>query len=222
MWRNEDHGITFAIDGGRTYLKVQPPGPDWDPEAEVARLAWLRDHAPCPEVVDRGERSGLHWLLTSGLAGRSAVDRRWRRRPEVAVPALGSALRRFHDTVPASRCPFTWSVADRVTRFALSRVFLDRVPPLDPVVCHGDACNPNFLLDDAGRFVGYVDLGSLGVADRWADLAPALMSLSWNYGPGWEPTFLEAYGVEPDDSKRMFYTALWDGVGDSLGRPIKS
>jgi kanamycin kinase len=54
--------------------------------------------------------------------------------------------------------------------------------------------------------------------DRWADLAPALQSLGWNYGPGWEPSFLRAYGAEPDQPKRLFYSALWDGVGEELGR----
>ena len=73
-------------------------------------------------------------------------------------------------------------------------------------------------VDDDGRFSGYVDLGGLGVADRWADLAPALMSLGWNYGPGWQPAFLDAYGIEPDESKRAFYAALWDGVADQLDR----
>ena len=48
-----------------------------------------------------------------------------------------------------------------------------QAPALDLVVCHGDACNPNFLLADDGNFTGYVDLGGLGVADRWADLAVA-------------------------------------------------
>lgn len=73
---------------------------------------------------------------------------------------------------------------------------------MDPVVCHGDACNPNFLLDEAGHCVGYVDLGRLGVGDRWADLAPALLSLGWDFGEGWEPAFLDAYGVERDAGKR--------------------
>ena len=41
------------------------------------------------------------------------------------------------------------------------------------VVCHGDACAPNTLLHDDGRFAAHVDLGSLGVADRWADIAVA-------------------------------------------------
>ncbi len=45
------------------------------------------------------------------------------------------------------------------------------------VVCHGDACAPNTLIDDDGRCSGHVDLGDLGVADRWADLAVATLSL---------------------------------------------
>ena len=44
------------------------------------------------------------------------------------------------------------------------------------------------------------------------------MSLTWNYGPGYEAAFLAAYGVADDPAKRVFYSALWDGVGDILGR----
>ena len=218
VWRNEDGGITYRFGTGRAYLKAQVPGLDWDPDAERARLAWLAGQVPAPTVLDHGRRGEVFWLLTSGLPGRSAVDVPWRHRPEVAVPALGAALRRFHDIVQVAGCPFDWSIATRVARFGLDPIFLDQAPALDLVVCHGDACNPNFLLADDGSFTGYVDLGGLGVADRWADLAPALQSLTWNYGAGWEPSFLLAYGCHPDASKLAYYTALWDGVGDSLDR----
>ena len=40
----------------------------------------------------------------------------------------------------------------------------------DLVVCHGDFCPPNVLLQRA-RVTGYVDLGELGAADRWWDVA---------------------------------------------------
>ncbi len=84
-------------------------------------------------------------------------------------------------------------------------------PPADRlVVCHGDACVPNTLLDDDGCCVGHVDLGSLGVADRWADLAVATWSTQWNYGPGWEETLLDAYGVGPDGERLRYYRLLWD------------
>jgi kanamycin kinase len=78
------------------------------------------------------------------------------------------------------------------------------------VVCHGDACAPNTLLDDDGLWTGHVDFGSMGVADRWADLAIAPWSTEWNYGPGWQPRLLDAYGIEPDPKRTAYYRLLWD------------
>ena len=90
-------------------------------------------------------------------------------------------------------------------------VYLENPPPIDRlVVCHGDACAPNTLLDSAGRWTAHDDLGSLGVADRWADLAVACWSLEWNYGDGWEPTLLDAYGIEPDSNRTAYYRLIWD------------
>jgi len=77
------------------------------------------------------------------------------------------------------------------------------------VVFHGDACAPNTLLVDAGEWRAHVDFGSLGVGDRWADLAVMSWSTVWNYGPGWEATVYDAYGVEPDEEKIRYYRLLW-------------
>jgi kanamycin kinase len=82
------------------------------------------------------------------------------------------------------------------------------------VVCHGDACAPNTLVDDYGACSGHVDLGDLGVADRWADLAVATLSLGWNYGFGpWQQELLDAYGVAEDPGRIAYYRALWE-AGD--------
>ena len=84
-------------------------------------------------------------------------------------------------------------------------------PPTDaPVVCHGDACAPNTIVADDGRWSGHVDLGALGVGDRWADLAIATWSTTWNYGSGWEEPLLEAYGIDPDPQRTAYYRLLWD------------
>ena len=48
------------------------------------------------------------------------------------------------------------------------------------------------------------------MADRWADLAVATWSTTWNYGPGWETPLLEAYGVAPDPERTRYYRLLWD------------
>jgi membrane-associated phospholipid phosphatase len=61
-----------------------------------------------------------------------------------------------------------------------------------------------------GRWTGHVDLGSLGVADRWADLAIATWSTQWNYGPGFEAALLDAYGIHPDPERTAYYRLLWD------------
>ena len=57
-----------------------------------------------------------------------------------------------------------------------------------------------------------MDLGALGVADRWADIAVAAMSTGWNYGAGWEETLLAAYGVAPDRERLRYYKELWNAT----------
>ncbi len=126
--------------------------------------------------------------------------------------AIGTGLRTLHDRLPVRSCTFDWSVASRLAKLTpAARTELGEPPPIDaPVVCHGDACSPNTLIDDKGRCCGHVDFGGLGVADRWADLAVATLSLSWNY-PGrlWDGEFFAAYGVEPDAARIDYYRRLW-------------
>ena len=215
VWLNEIGGVTWQIGDGddREFLKVGPAHPEFQVVSDVERLRWLQTYVPVPAVLDAGVEDGVAWLLTQGLPGTSAVDLDLMAGPEEVVDALGLALRRFHDAVPLGDCPFTWSVADR-GGLSDGR----HVPSLDPVVCHGDACTPNTLLVRTDcRLVcsGYVDVGSCGVADRWADLAPALMSLSWNLpapegGSDWTARFLQAYGIEKDSEKLSFYADLWN------------
>ena len=71
---------------------------------------------------------------------------------------------------------------------------------------------PNLLVGEDGRPTGPVDLGRLGVADRWADLAVATYSLGWNYRGDWEPELLDAYGVDHDEERIDYYRRLWDAT----------
>jgi kanamycin kinase len=69
-------------------------------------------------------------------------------------------------------------------------------------------------MTDDGTFSGHVDLGDLGVADRWADLAIATLSLDWNFpteGPGgFQEVLLDAYGVAADSERIAYYRLAWD------------
>ena len=57
-----------------------------------------------------------------------------------------------------------------------------------------------------------MDLGELGVADRWWDVAVGAWSVGWNFGVGLEPLFYESYGVTPEPDRIHFYRLLYDLV----------
>lgn len=206
VWRNEAGGLTFRLTsatGDSRFVKIGDAL-----EAEAERLAWAGRFAVVPEVLE--VRPGL--LVTRGLRARSAVDERWLRHPEVAVRAMGQGLRALHEALPVDDCPFDWSVGERLTR-ARAGTRIPAAPPVDRlVVCHGDACAPNTLLTDDGEFAAHVDLGRLGVADRWADIAIGAWSTEWNFGEGWDGLFYESYGVTPDVERIAFYRELWDAT----------
>ena len=212
VWLNELGGLTFRV-GADRYLKWSPAGSGLPLADEAARLHWASSYATVPRVLDAGATDDGDWLLTEALDGENAVSERWRRDPRTAARAIGEGLRRLHEALPVDGCPFDWSVADRVGRMGDPSLHLSSEPSIDKlVVCHGDACAPNTLIDDHGRFRGHVDLGRLGVADRLADLAVATYSLGWNYGDGFEGDLLDAYGIEADAERTTFYRALWDAT----------
>ncbi|MBO0984016.1 phosphotransferase [Rathayibacter sp. SD072] len=202
-WRNQADGLTFRVASG--YLKWNPAGSGIDLERETVRLRWLQGRHPVPQVLDAGEEDGGQWLLTEAIDGRSAVDPQWIARPETAVRAIARGLRALHD-LPVQELP------DELRHDSWFHRSLPgaTVPALeDQVLVHGDACAPNTLLDDRGEWCGTVDVGDLGLGDRWADLAVAAMSLGWNYGEGFEELLLEEYGATPDEARSAYFRALW-------------
>jgi kanamycin kinase len=175
-----------------------------------------------PGVIGSGRGETTEWLLTAGLPGRDATGKSFRGDTAGLVTLLTEGLRQFHDA-PASACPFQFRIADalrtvgrrlKTGKIDANRDFHEEHAHLSPaeafdqllgtspgredlVVCHGGYCLPNVLID-RGEVVGYLDVGELGVADRWWDLAVASWSVIWNLGPGHEDLFFRSYGVEPD------------------------
>ncbi len=192
VWMNELGGLTIVegTGGDRRYLKWSATGAGPDLADEVERMRWLGPHSLVPEVVALHDDAEGSVLVTLPLRGENAVSPRWSAEPATAIQAIGVGLRSLHDRAPAAECPFSWSVADRIAS-AGARVaagstdpsmwhtehselntmealgILGEAPDVDrPVVCHGDVCAPNTIIDDDRRWSGHVDLGALGVADR--------------------------------------------------------
>jgi kanamycin kinase len=203
--------------------------------AEAARMRWARAHLPVPEVVDQGREGSVTWLVTTSIPGQDGTHPDQLGHPEELARVLAQGLRSFHDTAPVQGCPFNFRMEAAIehVRGRLSSGLIDAARDFHPefehltpkaavellestrpdsedlVVCHGDYCPPNILIE-GGRAIAYLDLGELGVADRWWDLAVATWSLTWNLGPGFEALFLAEYGAEPDAARTAFYRLLYD------------
>ncbi|MFT4188878.1 MAG: aminoglycoside 3'-phosphotransferase [Aeromicrobium sp.] len=219
VWSNDYGGLTFRTTGpeGRFYIKWGPRNLEFALRDEAERMAWAAGWTRVPRVLDQGQDDEHEWLVTAAIDGASAVDPRWIAEPATAVAAVGRGLRALHDALPVVGCRWDWGVESRIANAERRGIAvpesLRRAPETDrPVVCHGDACCPNTLLDAKGDWLAHVDLALLGVADRWADLAVASTSTVRNYGPGWEDALIEAYGVEPDRERLDYYRSLWNAT----------
>ena len=238
-WVLNPNGTVWRVvltSGDLVFVKVLVAGQYPSLGDERDRLLWARDRLPVPRVLDYGADGSVEWLALTALTGRDATQPEYLADPATTVPILAHGLRSLHDASIAG-CPFDFRV-DVALEHARRRVDGDGVPAStgadfhdehrhltpsaalgrlcstrpaseDVVLCHGDYCFPNVLIDD-GAVTGYLDLGELGVADRWWDLAVATWSCDWNVGPGWQDLFLDTYGIERDDDKIEFYRLLYD------------
>ena len=239
-YRLVPHLTTWRLtgpDGAVRFAKVARGGARYPTlRGESERMIWADAYLPVPVVVALEELGDATVLVTEALPGQDATSAVWRDDVPGLVRALGRGLRRFHEAVGEEWCPFRFDLAralahveERVRTGDIRRsgfhtehahltpagalAELEALAPdeEDLVVCHGDFCPPNVLLRE-GAVTGYVDLGELGAADRWWDVAVGAWSVGWNFGEELEAPFYESYGVTPDPKRIRFFRLLYDLV----------
>lgn len=237
-WRKitigESGADTYRLTASRRrplVLKYVSGCPHNDLMDEARRMAWFGRWAPAPEVLGVATDGDRQWLVMTSLAGINA----WQSRlpPERKVQLIAKALAALHAR-RVKGCPFDESLDSKIARArenvaeglvdesrfdernagrsaaSLFKTLLrSRPSAADPVVTHGDACLPNFMLD--GRaFVGFVDCSRTGLADRYQDLALACRSIEYDLGKEWVAPFLGAYGLPEVDRRRLDFYRLLD------------
>lgn len=239
----ESGATVFRSADAARYAKCVPAAEAAGLKAERDRVAWLSDQGiPGPRVLDWQSGGAGACLVTSAVPGIPA-DQVSAQDLRVAWDRIADAVRRLHE-VPVAQCPFRRDLdavvavaRDVVAREAVKPEFLpvdqqrtraaellDRltrqVPrrreqeAADTVVCHGDLCLPNIILDPQTLDVsGFIDLGRLGSADRYADLALLLANAreTWTdeqRARAADAAFAEQYGITLDDDRLRFYLHL--------------
>jgi aminoglycoside 3'-phosphotransferase I len=214
------------------YLKIAGTETLPDLVDEMARLRWLAGYLPVPPLHNFGLEEGGGWMLTGRLPGHTAYQ--LLEADPAAAPALAESLARFLrrlHAVPVERCPFN---ADHALRLAAAKDRMDAglveeddfdkarlgksaravwdemlaaMPvTFDRVVTHGDFSLDNLLVVD-GHVIGCIDLGRVGIADPWQDLAILWHSLA-EFGDEAPAVMLQAYGIALDPARLDFHLRL--------------
>ncbi|WP_381804788.1 APH(3'') family aminoglycoside O-phosphotransferase [Streptomyces niveus] len=235
-------GVFRSEDGSR-YAKCVPADSVTSLKEERDRVGWLGEQGvPGPRVLDWRVTSDASCLVTSAVAGVPA-DRVPAARLRAAWGSIADAVRRLHE-LPVRQCPFTRDLSgmfatarDVVARGAVNPEFLPgdqqgtpadellaRLVPhleqrlaqeaVETVVCHGDLCLPNIILDpETMNVAGFIDLGRLGAADPYADIALLLANSreTWadeGQANAADEAFAERYGIVLDRDREKFYLHL--------------
>jgi len=239
----ESGASVYFHPGHQRYAKVVSPEGVAELAAERDRSVWINQTAiPSASVLDWRETDAGACLVTQAVLGVPANDldvaalrRAW--------PSIAVAVRALHD-LATDRCPFDRGLSHMMrlarTRVAEGRVNADflptalqRTPPTEIletidaelpvrlaeertelVVCHGDLCLPNILLDPgAAQVKALIDLGRLGTADPYGDIALLLATAreTWSdeeTARRAEREFADLYGTRLDPERQDFYLRL--------------
>lgn len=231
----ESGGAVYRLHGKapNLFLKQGRDAVADDITDEMVRLRWLAVYMPVPRVVHFVRTPDEAWLLMTAMRGKTAyqvLESSPGAGPGV-VDALVRFLRQMH-AIPVNVCPFNSDYAFRLSR-ARARIdaglievddfdeeregwtaeevweAMHTLLPLwpDPVVTHGDFSLDNLLIHE-GEVVGCIDVGRVGVADRYQDLA-----ILWNclgeFDASLQERVFSQYGIaEPNLRKLQFHLML--------------
>jgi len=239
-----ESGASVLYDRGRQrYAKVVSSERIPELAAERARNVWLnRTAIPSAPLLDWRETGAGACLITQAVLGvpASALDASALRR---AWPSIVLTVRALHD-LATDRCPFDRTLSqmlplarasvaeDRVVVGFLPEA-LQCTPPTqileqieaelavrlaqertELVVCHGDLCLPNILVDPGtDQVTALIDLGRVGTADPYGDIALLLATAcqTWSdeaMARRADQQFAEIYGTELDPERQDFYLRL--------------
>jgi kanamycin kinase/aminoglycoside 3'-phosphotransferase-3 len=222
-------------------LKIQKQSQESDNEHGI--MMWLDGKLPVPRVLGFEKQEGYSFLLMSKIDGVMSCHNFYLERPDELTMLLAEGLKMLWD-VDVACCPFLSHLHVKLTQAQynvqmglvdvddaqpetfgergfknperLLQWLMDNKPEEELVLSHGDFCLPNIFLKEH-KVSGFIDLGKMGIADKYQDIALCYRSLKKNLAGAYggsvreeidDKLLFDNLGIAPDYEKIRYYILL--------------
>lgn len=223
-------------------LKVQNDLRDSYHEYQI--INWLNQKIPTPKIIAYELENNTSYTLMSKIEGKMLCDEEYLNHPSRLVDLLVKALNMLW-SIDEKDCPIDNSLDEKLKRARYNvennLVDLDHVeedtfsdkgfkdsfdllnwlennrPKEEIVFSHGDLSLPNIIVEGE-EIKGFIDLGNMGKADKWQDIAICYRSLKHNLEDrhnggipyqGYDlKDFFKKLEIDVDEKKLKYYLLL--------------
>lgn len=223
-------------------LKIQNVSKETENEVRVCK--WLRGKLPVPEIIEYTVVEDRAYCLMTRIRGKMLCEDVYMNDPELLLGLVTQAMKLLW-SVDIRECPCDNSldIQLEMARYQVENdlVQIENAEPEtfgkngfgspaelfcwledhrheeELVFSHGDFCLPN-VLADGDKVTGFIDLGRMGIADRWRDIAICDRSLRHNFEGTYNggipykgyssDRLLKSLGIKEDKEKWDYYILL--------------
>ena len=217
----------------------------FDIENEIRVYNALKGKLPIPKIIVSIKDNNYIYLLKEKLKGKMLSDEYYLNRPELLFKLASDAIRLLwsidiknldlmntYQTVLdfGKKCNSLGYLDFKESDSLITKGFnsfgevisyIEENKPIDDnVLCHGDLCLPNIICD-GDKIVGFIDLGLMGISNRYHDLAILYRSIKYNfngtYGKSYdgfkEDRLFSLLGIKRNDELIRYYLLLDEILG---------
>jgi len=201
---------------------------------EYQNIIWLNNKAPVPKIIEWDSDDINDYLLISKINGLMLCDEYYLNNHISAISVLAKGLQLLQ-SIDIKNCNIVNNLDKKLNSanihvknnevdvndwdeetkksfqspsILLEYLYDNRPENEELVFTHGDYCLPN-IFGFGDELLGFIDLSTAGIADKWQDIALCIRSLWYNFETNeYDKLLLNNLGIERDDKKLKYYILL--------------